>query len=164
MPILADIRQFLSYLVVVITPIATMLTAYATLQSLRLQKARTRARVLFSLKREGDYIVPELKNIGADIAREIHVKTNPPLRVTEDVNKHYAGYARIADTFLTNCIHTLLPGQVITDRPFSLDAFRNQFVSFFTIAVSISYFSGDSKVTYSDSWQIDIAPLTYHSK
>ena len=145
----------------VVATIAGIITAYATLSALRLQQSRTQAKVLFFLKREGDRIIPELKNIGVDIAREVQVKIKPQLAVVEDVDKLYKGYRRIVTcSTLTDCIHSLLPGQVVTDQSFSVNAFRNQFTTYATIVVSISYFSGNCSKALMDMWHIDIAPLT----
>lgn len=145
----------------IVATIAAIITAYATLAALRLQQARAQAKVLFSLKREGNRIIPELKNIGVDIAREVKVIINPPLTVVEDIDKHYPGDRRLVTcSTLQGCIHTLLPGQVVTDQSFSVNAFRNQFTTYATLVVSISYYSGKSSKALTDVWHIDIAPLT----
>lgn len=154
---IASIGEALPTIWSVVATIAAIATAYATLAALRLQRIRAQAKVIFTLTREGEKIIPELKNIGADVAREVWIDAKPQLIVAEDVDKHFKGYSRRVHAI--ESMHALLPGQSVVGEAFSVDAFRNQFTNVSTIEISVSYYSGNSKQRLKESWEITLSPL-----
>lgn len=153
------IRDYIFW-ISIFTMISGMITAIATFLSFRLQKENQKAKVIFDLIREGERIIPELSNIGCEVARNITITTNPPLVVADEIDKNYEGdRSLLTPNMVANGVQTLLPKKVMREYGFSAKAFRNQFVNFRTIVVKITYFSGNSVCT--DMWHIDLSHLTY---
>lgn len=139
----------------------SVITAYATFFSFRIQKARVRAKVFFNLIREGDRIIPELINTGSEIAKDIRISTNPSLTVADEIDRDYEGERELlTPNMIINGVQALLPGKVIREYGFSAKAFRNQFVNYRTIVVTITYLSENKK--YTDMYPVDLSNITYY--
>lgn len=147
---------------VFITAFATVVTAITSILSFIYQRKREHANVIFFFKRKDNRLIPCISNTGKSTARDITIKTNPPLNVVGDLNKEYDGYERTYSLKLLNdVIHTLEVGQTIEDNPgFDVASFKRQFISYQAIYASASFLSADTGRKCKNEWHIDIAPLT----